>query len=129
MEHTIVELKKLKITKSILSQSLYASIVNMLNTDVLGWIMFKSGKYWRKLIVFYHKDKKTILLKDYPTKMEVVPSSDGKGGVIYSVVYKYDRGSSIYRETDDGTKEEADKLLDKLLKMKETVDNKGQIYY
>ena len=64
-----VILKKYKITKTILQQSLRPTQEEIRDLDVLGWCVYKSGKHTIKYIILHNEEQG--LLKKIPSIREI----------------------------------------------------------
>lgn len=89
----IVELKKVKITKSIFDQIQLGSnalYFNLLSYEILGWCrVLKKGSYYRYVLLQHTGDKSLVKLRYIESEKDVtmkdinVQESDGKGGYIW----------------------------------------------
>lgn len=141
----IVELKRTKVTKSIVDQSLMGRYRLFYDWetfyDVLGWCMIKSGKsYLRYVLLYYRIDNRIIKLpfilldKDIELYKEGVQRGDGKNGYTFPIVYKLKvrwanfNNSQLLVEQTDETDEQMEALFLKVKQFKKLVEQKGQIY-
>jgi len=137
-----VLLKKTKITKSVVNQTLLGD--SSLYTDwsefydILGWCLI-SGKRDERWILLYHRTKNTLLRLPYIQKLsegELVSrneqQSDNKGGYIYPKVYRlYTYQIDRSRTACISWSEDESKILgekEKLHEFIKTVNQKGQIF-
>lgn len=137
----IVELKKTKITKSIVMQSLRAKderYYSHFNYNVLGWCLI-SGKRPERLILLYDRIKNNILTLPYINKLsegEITSRGeqrgDGKGGYIVPTVYRLNiylpdlhKNKCILWSDDE---KEVITKKDEFHKFLREVEIKGQIY-
>lgn len=139
----IVELKKTKITKSIVQQSLmgsYSLFYNWEGYDILGWCMIKS-KHNIRWTLLYKRISNQIIIFPYISNhkyLEIieksVQKSDPEGGYSFPLmlsikVYCNDlnRTINILEQTTE-TKEEMEQMFEKCKQFLIIVDQKGQIY-
>ncbi len=138
----IVELRRTKITKSIVNQTLLGD--NSLYTDwsafydILGWCLM-SGKRDERWILLYHRTRNTLLRLPYIKKLvddEITSrgeqTSDGNGGYTYPTIYRLhiyqiDRGSKACIAWT-GEESKISKSKEKLREFIEIVNQKGQIF-
>ena len=142
----IVELKKTKITKSIVDQSLsgrYSLFYNYQNScDILGWCMIKSKKGYIRYNLLYHRNDKQILKlpyivnekKDIELYKEGVQRGSNEGGWVFPIVYKLKvrwtdfNNSQVILEQTEETDEKMEKLFQEVKDFAHVVNQKGQIY-
>lgn len=137
----VVELKKTKVTKSIVMQSLGANderYFNHFNYDILGWCLI-NGKRNERLILLYDRIKNSIITLPCTSKLsegEITSRGeqrdDGKGGYIFPTVYRlYIYLPDLHKNKcilwSDDEKEVITKR-DNLHKFLREVEQKGQIY-
>jgi len=133
-----VLLKKTKITKSILGQSLSGNNSLYLghpNYEVLGWCSIIKGKFRHNYILLYDKIDNTIVKLNYPNSKIIYEEEKGeqtlKEGLSYQdwyfPTYYYLKLSdtTIVRTLDKDVRDEAKIKLQKFLR---EVEQKGQIY-
>lgn len=121
----IVELKKVKLTGSIIKQIVYAGPHQMAKYDVLGWIIVteKGSKY--KRIILYDSATNSLAYVYYPNTMEIRQNA----APTFYVAYISDRGLLQYNDSQYNTKEDMQKLLDVMVAMRDKAKIKGQIFY
>jgi hypothetical protein len=133
-----VILKRTKITKSILDQSLLGNSKLYLghpNYDVLGWCSILKGKFRYNYILLYDKASNTVVRLHYPNSKNIYEEEKGeqtlKEGLSYQdwhfPTYYYLKLSDIQivRTLDKDIREDAKIKLQKFLR---EVEQKGQIY-
>lgn len=132
-----VLLKKTKITKSILEQSLSGNSSLYLghpNYEVLGWCSIIKGKFRHNYILLYDKIDNTIVKLNYPNSKKIYEEEKAeqtaKNGTYqdwYFPTYYYLKLSdtTIVRTLDKNTRDESKLKLQKFLR---EVEQKGQIY-
>jgi hypothetical protein len=133
-----VLLKKTKITKSILDQSLSGNSSLYLghpNYEVLGWCSVLKGKYRYNYILLYNKAGNTIVKLNYPNSKNIYEEDKGeqtrKDGSPYDdwyfPTYYYLKLADIQiiRTLDKSVRDEVKIKLQKFLR---EVEQKGQIY-
>lgn len=132
-----VLLKKTKITKSILEQSLSGNNSLYLghpNYEVLGWCSIIKGKFRYNYILLYDKIVNTIVKLTYPNSKTIYEEEKAeqtvKNGTYqdwYFPTYYYLKLSdtTIVRTLDRNTRDESKLKLQKFLR---EVEQKGQIY-
>jgi len=122
----IVELKKVKITKSIIAQSNEANLDRMLNTDqIIGWVNIQYKNKWCKQILFYDEILKRLFVQYYPNSIEAEPySNSGTNG--WWVRYNYYDRNYYFKANDE---QSAKNLQAQLENMVRAAYAKGQIYY
>jgi|GEM_PF-5376284 len=135
-----VLLKKTKITKSVVNQSLLGSsslYLDHSNYDVLGWCLL-SGKRDVRYILLYNRIKNTIVRLQYTDVSEITTESknvqrgSSQEGYTYPMtyylhIYCRDFGRSltvVYSENEQEVLLEKEKLIAFLRE----VNQKGQIY-
>lgn len=138
-----VELKKTKITKSIVEQSLsgnYSILYNWTNYDILGWCSTKSGKYTVRKVLLYDRIRNSVVKWQYtsPSKITMIEESvqrdDKNGGYIFPVLKKIkipyeDLNNTLTLEqAEDETYEDMEQKLKKIKEFYNIVNQKGQIY-
>lgn len=141
-----VILKKTKITKSIVEQSLSGSLSltyeKLENHDILGWCIVKKGKYAYRLVLIYNNKTNQLFKLNYTAGTgdrilmteESVQRSDNKGGYIFPVVKKIKilypdlNNSSIIEQREDETYEDMEEKLKSIRDFYKIVNEKGQIY-
>jgi hypothetical protein len=141
----VVELKKTKITKSIVDQSLFGRdslFYNWENNyDLLEWCVIKANKKLLRYNLLYHKNDKQIIKLPYivyenhiELYKETVQRGSDKEGWIFTMVYKLklrwaDFGNSrnILEQTEE-TDEKMQEFFQKVKDFKYLVEQKGQIY-
>lgn len=138
-----VLLKKTKITKSIINQSLSAPIDAFLRTDfyydVLGWCMH-NGK---RIVLLYEKDTNQVRTYFYTPSFgkkyqflekAIVQRPDINGGWVFPEVYILkilsEDGRQIYKheQGEKETDEDMKKMEEKAMKHASKVSQSGQIY-
>ena len=112
-----VQLKRTKITKSIMSQVMLASITQMTKLKVLGWVLHDH----KQKILFYDSSINNLMYTRFPKSIE----KDGDNKIRYTYL---DRGitNSIFYQLD--TEELRDKTFDQLIQMKDNAKLLGQIF-
>ena len=133
-----VILKKTKITKSILEQSLTGNSSLYLghpSYDILGWCSVIKGKFRYNYILLYDKRNKTIVKLSYPNSKNIYEKDKEeqtrKDGLPYDdwyfLTYYYLELSDtqIVRTLDKVVRDDAKIKLQKFLR---EVEQKGQIY-
>ena len=133
-----VILKKTKITKSILEQSLSGNnnlYLGHPNYEVLGWCSIIKGKFRYDYILLYKKTDNTIVKINYPNSKIIYEEEKDeqtlKEGSSYQdwyfPTYYYLKLSdtTIVRTLDRNTRDESKLKLQKFLR---EVEQKGQIY-
>ena len=142
----IIELKKTKITKSIVDQSLHGKS-NLFykwenNYDILGWCMIKVKRGYIRYNLLYHRvDNQIIKLpyiisetRDIELYKESVQRPLKDGGYEYPYVYKLKlrwvdfNNSQIILEQTTETDEKMQELFQKVKDFKHIIEQKGQIY-
>lgn len=139
-----VELKKTKITTSIVNQSLlgnYSLFYNCEGYDMLGWCLIKAKKGYVRYNILYRRATNQIIklpyiLKDSHIELikESVQRSDNNGGYIYPTVYKlkihwYDfNNTQAIKEQFEETDEYMEELFKKVKGFRFITEQKGQIY-
>jgi len=143
----VVELKKCKITKSIVDQSLnggYKLFYDWERSyDILGWCIFKTTKRYLRYNLLYHRNDNQIIKLPYIVnkdkdielfKESVQRKSEDNIGYIYPNVYKLRlrwtdfNNSQIILEQTNQTDETMQELFQKVKDFKHIVEQKGQIY-
>lgn len=125
-----VELKKVKINKSIIGQCLPASFMQMINGDILGYVVIGSDKKTKVLI--YDGVSKQLVLGIHYKKIELIKEyeqidADGTRGEVFRIKPILFSGS--YCPIKYNTNEETEENYNKLIKYKRKTDIAGQIYY
>ena len=141
-----VVLKKTKITKSIVEQSLsgnYSLMYEKLdNYTILGWCSHKTGKYTIRRVLLYNKLNNFIIKLPYSSpekitiKEEIVQRDDKncKGGYVFPVVkiiivqYPDLNNSLRLEQREDETYEDMEEKLKNIKDFYRIVNEKGQIY-
>ena len=140
----IVELKKTKITNSIVNQSLSASCrlyYDWENYNILGWCLIKSGKQLIRFVLLQNIKTGQILklvyfstVEDIKLKKENVQRGSNEEGFTFLSVYQisiyfYDvsRTIPILRQSEQTDKEMED-IVEKIKEFYNIVREKGQIY-
>lgn len=138
----IVELKKTKITKSIVEQSLSADY-GILYKDytVLGWCVLKLGKKSYRKSLVYNNSLNTILAFNYiekasdiEIKNHIRQKSDNNGGWLYldenkiNIYYRDLNNIISYGQTESMSIEDMEKFFEKLRDFCQLINEKGQIY-
>lgn len=140
-----VILKKTKITKSIIDQSLrgsYGLHYSWEGYDILGWVGIKRAKEYYRWTLLYKRNTQQIIKIPYIDSKTRVESfregtqlSDGNKGWIYPSIKKIrisypDKFSSWVNQQDYPveTNEEMDEKFENLKKHILEVNQKGQIY-
>ena len=115
-----VELKTIKITKSLIMQLSGANYHQMITYQCLGFVsVILKGKKL-KLILFYQPTHNTLVKKIYPNKIEKRTQANGESAVYYIS----DIGFDVYTDpTIDN-----DTLCEKLTAVKFNADKQGQIF-
>ena len=133
-----VLLKRTKITKSILQQSLFGNSTLYLghpNYEVLGWCSILKGKFRYNYILLYNKEKNTIVKLSYPDSKNIYEDEKEeqtlKVGLPYRdwyfpTYYYLKLGDiQIIRTLNKDFRDEGKIKLQEFLK---DVEQKGQIY-
>lgn len=132
-----VLLKRTKITKGILQQSLLGNstlYLGHLNYEVLGWCSILKGKFRYNYILLYDKVKNTIVKLSYPNSKNIYEeekseqtAKEGTYDDWYFPTYYYLKLADIQivRTLDKNVRDEAKIKLQEFLK---DVEQKGQIY-
>lgn len=139
----IVELKKTKITKSIVQQSLlgsYSLFYNWEGYDVLGWCLVKT-KHNIRWTLLYKRISNQIIILPYISnhkKLEIIEKTVQKqnpeGGysfplILFIKVYCNDLNSTItILEQTTETNEQMNEKFNKCKEFLTIVNQKGQIY-
>jgi hypothetical protein len=130
-----VILKKTKLTKSVVEQSLWGNhkfYLGQHGYEVLGWCRTKLGKYMREYILLYCKSQNTVVKLEYLKNYEVTEKNEQtvKEGThneyYFPLVYRLKLGTVDITATQDKQTVEADK--EKLRIFLREVEQKGQIY-
>lgn len=142
----IVELRKTKITKSIVDQSLlgHPSVYyNYDKYDILGWCVVVKAKSKLRYILLYHREEKVIVkvrsilsyIKDIELYQESVQRmSPDKIGYIYPTVYKIKvywadfNNAQVIKEQNDESDEDMIELFNKIKQLVIKTEQLGQIY-
>lgn len=129
-----VVLKRTKITKSILDQSVYASKESYIKDieKILGWCMYKGNR----LILLYDKHTSQILKLDYVDKLgykkfeqELHTNFDWNSHKLYHIIsIKYSRSNVEDRIFSSQDEKETNISLFMLKEFLKKVHEKGQIY-
>jgi hypothetical protein len=139
----IVELKKTKITKSIVDQSLrgnYSIYLDNKSYDILGWCLMTGKSKLRYTLLYERASNQVIKLphivseKDVELTHEGVQRGSNKGGWVFPVVYRikvrwrdFNNTQYVYEQFED-----SDEIaLEKFQKVKDfvhIVNQKSQIY-
>lgn len=139
----VVELKKTKITKSIVDQSLlgnYNLYYNWDNYNILGWCLMRKSKHSYRYVLLYNNLSKSIVKLKYILKDSHVELSKNRvkkaiieGRYIYPEltsikIYFIDFSDSqfIFQQTDES--EDIISLFNKVKEFIAEVELKGQIY-
>lgn len=117
-----VEIKKAKITKSILGQICFATTENLFASKVLGWCIF-SG---RSRIILYNEEKKLLYQYRFYSKLEVTQTKDGKHTDDYYVAFFEGHNIPDYLKFD--TKERAQVYVNRANDVIKKAMELGQFY-
>ena len=123
-----ITLKKVKVTKSILDQSLIAGLEQIPNLQPLGWVMKKTSLGFKKMILL-HDEKKGVLFLIPPFSSVKVEKSNqyDLGDKCYAV--HYNASSFITQITKMMCEEEAKELAAKIHATINFALEQGQLYY
>ena len=126
-----VQLKTVKITKSILSQLEMANITQMLSYTPLGYVIDNVKGCKLKKILFYDSRTLTLCFCYYPSTIEVREDflQDGSNEKEYRIVMISDKGMINTKPENCRSKGWVDELCKKLLQQRTAAYNIGQIYY
>lgn len=124
-----VILKKVKVTKSILDQSLIAGLEQIPNLQPLGWVMKKSKLLGFKKMILLYDEKKGVLFLIPPFSSVKVEKNNtyGLGDKCYAV--HYNAPNFITQITKVMLEEEAKELATKIQTTINFALAQGQIYY
>jgi len=122
-----VVLKKTKITKSILDQSLFCHIANIPNSTPLGWVMKKTINGYRKRILLYNVlTEQLFLTAEFSIKVEKNNDMDLGDKSYYLAGY----APNMITQISSCMLEEDAKILQRKIEATIGEANRlGQIYY
>lgn len=133
-----VQLKRTKITKSIVDQSLVGHnrlYLGNTNYNVLGWCSVIKGKFRHNYILLYCKLDNTVVKLYYPNTRNITEKEQGEQTQKVGLHYiDYDYPTYYYLSLGDTivlrtlNKEERDSAKEQLQKFLREVEQKGQIY-
>lgn len=121
----IVELKKVKITTSILKQLQYATMPQIEAYEVIGYVVVKAKRFTTKWILLYQGGTNTLVYIYYPRLLEVRSESNPYK---YHLSYISDYGTTMYQDKEQ-SRGYAQRCFDVSSLVKSDADRKGQIFY
>lgn len=123
-----VVLKKTKITKSILDQSLFCHIANIPNLTPLGWVMKKTINGYKKRILLYNVLTEQLFLTAEFSSIKIEKSNDYSLGDKSYYLARY--APSMITQVSSCMLEEDAKILQRKIEATIGEANRlGQIYY
>lgn len=114
-------LKKSKITKSILNQTLRSTESDLENSEILGWCIHNTIKY----IVLYCKDTK--ILTKFPLFTDILEDPTISGSKRFTVSLPFHR-KYLPMKFSSTSEEEANQFVKLLEKVKQDAEYKGQFF-
>jgi hypothetical protein len=127
-----VEVKKVKITKSIINQSLMASTHQMFNCDVLGFVVLPQDKSTKTRVLIYDGTTQQVLLGPHYKSATTVTEWDqidnyGTRAEVLKVDIE-DHSGHTHRWVCP-TNEETEDYYHKVKSYMRRVNSAGQVYY
>ncbi len=130
MDNVWVEIKRVKITSSILKQVLGASYDEMIAENVIGWVIEKGIKK----ILIYDKLTKKLKFAYYPTSIEIEKDykqidNVGTRELQHVITYGTTRGTIYFKDAVFHDLENVTKKYERLKEFHIAANTHGQIYF
>lgn len=125
----LVELKKVKITQSILKQVLQASFTELVAGNVLGWVIDRKV---RKILI-YNPDTQVLRFQYFPSEFKIdtewVQIDNHGTREFRHFIYYYSQNGSAYYKFDKHDEESVKGYYTQLVEFKNAAITAGQIYF